>query len=143
MSKTCKICRYIPAQKFVETLHTSERLPEQVNQLLVIGGYGLYGSEQLRKCPECGTYYSFLHDHDSESGVGYGYTDEGIVRLDFVAALALIKKTIVSSQKAITYWKAQVEAGNRTHASRFVQSHEAELLQLEVEKRLLQQRGLD
>ena len=44
----CAICKGIPDYKFVETLHTNERLPEEVAQLLVMGGYGLYGSEQVR-----------------------------------------------------------------------------------------------
>ncbi len=102
--KGCSICKGIPEYKFVETLHTDERLPEEVDQLLVIGGYGLYGCEQVRKCPECGTFYSFLHDHDSESGVGYGYTDEAIQRLTPEKALDLIEKTLKTSKHDVAYW---------------------------------------
>jgi len=48
----CAICKDIPDYKFVETLHTNERLPEEVKQLLVIGGYGLYGSEAGEEMPD-------------------------------------------------------------------------------------------
>jgi hypothetical protein len=68
--ENCPICKHIPDHKFVETLHTDARLPEQVDQLEILGGYGLYGHEQVRKCPLCKTYYTYLSDHDSESGVG-------------------------------------------------------------------------
>ena len=100
----CSTCSNIPDSKFVETLHTSERLPKEVDDLLVIGGYGLYGCEQVRKCSECGTFYSFLHDHDSESGVGYGYTDEAIVRLSPEKALELIERTLKTSTHDVAYW---------------------------------------
>lgn len=138
--KICAICKHIPDKKFVETLHTDERLPEQVSQLAVIGGYGLYGSEQVRKCPECDTYYSFLHDHDSESGVGFGYTDEAIVRLDFKNALELIESTIKSAHRAIAYWQKEEEEGISKMAPKFTQQHRDELHALEVEKAFLIQK---
>ncbi|MFQ5568897.1 MAG: hypothetical protein ACE5G0_04430 [Rhodothermales bacterium] len=106
-ASTCSICSGIPDRKFVETLHTDERLPEQVEQLLVLGGYGQHGSEQVRKCPECGTYYSYLYDHDSESGMGYGYTDEAITRLTPEQALDLIEKTCKNTEHEIAYWSGQ------------------------------------
>ena len=132
---TCAICKGIPDYKFVETLHTNERLPEEVAQLLVIGGYGLYGSEQVRKCPTCGTYYAFLHDHDSESGVGYGYTDESIERLTPEKALVLIEKTLKNSRRAIEYWSKQGEAGTKRPG--FLKKHQKEFKQLENEKQAL------
>jgi len=131
----CALCSGIPPYQFVETLHTSERLPEEVKQLLVIGGYGLYGSEQARKCPTCGTYYAFLHDHDSESGVGYGYTDESIERLTPEKALDLIEKTLKSSRRAIEYWSKQGEAG--TKRPDFLGKHQKEFKQLEKERQAL------
>ncbi len=97
---------------FVETLHTDERLPEEVSQLLVIGGYGLYGCEQVRKCPQCGTFYRFLHDHDSESGVGYGYTDEAITRLTPEQALVLVEKTLSTTRKDSAYWSEKRKKGD-------------------------------
>ena len=36
----------------------------------------------LKRCPECATYYKYHYDHDSESGVGYGWTDEILLRLN-------------------------------------------------------------
>jgi len=134
----CSICKHIPAHKFVETLHTNERLPEQVTQLIVLGGYGLYGSEQVRKCPECAAYYSFLHDHDSESGVGYGYTDEAITRLSAPHALKLIEKTIQSAIRAVAYWQKESNERNAKHALQFVAKHREELQLLEAERELLQ-----
>ena len=131
----CPICKGIPDYKFVEMLHTNERLPEEVAHLLVIGGYGLYGSEQVRKCPTCGTYYAFLHDHDSESGVGYGYTDESIERLTPEKALDLIEKTLKSSRRAIEYWSKQGEPG--TKRPDFLGKHQKEVKQLEKERQAL------
>ncbi len=132
---TCAICKGIPDYKFVETLHTKERLPEEVKQLLVIGGYGLYGSEQVRKCPTCGSYYAFLHDHDSESGVGYGYTDDSIERLTPEKVLDLIEKTLKSTRRAIAYWSKQGEAG--TKRPDFLGKHQKEFKQLEKERQAL------
>lgn len=137
--KKCSICKHIPDHKFVETLHTNERLPTQVDQLAILGGYGLYGSEQVRKCPECGTYYSFLHDHDSESGVGYGYTDEAITRLTSQSALDLIEKTIQNSIRAIAYWQKQQDEGDSKNASRFLKEHQAALQRLKKEQDALKQ----
>lgn len=133
----CSICRHIPDHLFVETLHTSERLPEQVGQLLVIGGYGLYGSEQVRKCPECGTFYAFLHEHDSEAGVGYGYTDEAITRLTPEEAFGLIEKTIARSEKEVAYWNAQRDSPARPD---FGGMHRSWLAQLSREHAWLQRR---
>ena len=75
----CKICKNIPDYKFADKLHKKELLPEEVGQLKVIGGYA--HDCQIRKCTLCGTYYRYYYDHDSESGVGYGYTDEFIKRI--------------------------------------------------------------
>ena len=112
-TESCSICSGIPEYKFVETLHTDERLPEEVDQLLVIGGYGLYGCEQVRKCPQCGTFYQFLHDHDSESGVGYGYTDEAITRLTPEQALHLIERTLKTTRHDSAYWSEKRKKGER------------------------------
>ena len=75
----CKICVNIPDYKLVDKLHTKERLPEEVEGLQIIGGYA--HDCQIRKCTLCGTYYRYYYDHDSESGVGFGYTDESIKRI--------------------------------------------------------------
>ena len=97
--KRCSICKHIPEHKFVETLHTEARLPEQVDQLEILGGYGFYGSPQVRKCPLCKTYYTYLHDHDSESGVGIGWTDQEIQRITPESALNVMERILEYSQK--------------------------------------------
>ena len=97
-------------------------------------GYGLYGSEQVRKCPECGAFYSFLHDHDSESGMGYGYTDEAIKRLTPEQALDLIEKTCKSSEHEIAYWSGRREDYPRPD---FAGMHREWLKQLEREREAL------
>jgi hypothetical protein len=42
-----------------------------------------------------------LLDHESESGVGFGYTDEGILRLDLAAALDMMEKNLAIAERAI------------------------------------------
>ena len=84
------ICKNIPDDKTIEALQTEDRLPKEVNELQIIGGN--ISISQLRKCPQCGTYYIFIHDHDSESGVGYGHTDESIKRIDPISAQRLKKE---------------------------------------------------
>ena len=85
----CEICQHIPEYKAVETLHTSARLPEEVYKLEWIGN--IDAVQEFRKCPLCGTYYCYHSDPDSESGLGYGYTDEAIRRLTPEAAIHLLK----------------------------------------------------
>ena len=131
----CAICKGIPDYKFVETLHTSERLPEEVDQLEVIGGYGLYGCEQVRKCPLCGTFYSFLHDHDSESGMGYGYTDEAIKRLTPEQAVDMIERTMKTSKSGIEYWSKKGDPGGERPD--FLKMHQEEVKRLKREIRAL------
>ena len=129
---TCPICRHIPAHKAVETLHTQDRLPPEVTQLDVIGGHALYGREEVRRCPQCGTYYAFIHDHDSESGVGYGYTDEVITRLTATEAVVLIEKTIGQMQQSLRYWRRRETEGARA-APQFVSRGERALVRLRAE----------
>ena len=94
--RNCPICQHIPDHKFVETLHTDARLPEQVDQLEILGGFGFhgYGNEQVRKCPLCQTYYTYLYDHDSESGVGIGWTDQEIQRITPESALDVMERIL-------------------------------------------------
>ena len=101
--ENCPICRHIPDHKFVETLHTDPRLPEQVKRLEILGGYGFHGhgNEQVRKCPLCKTYYTYLYDHDSESGVGIGWTDEEITRITPESALDVMDRVLETSQRAL------------------------------------------
>ena len=75
----CTLCQNIPDYKLADKLHKKEQLPEEVEELQVIGGYA--HDCQIRKCNLCGTYYRYYYDHDSESGVGYGYTDESVKRI--------------------------------------------------------------
>jgi len=102
--KRCSICKHIPDHKFVETLHTEERLPKQVDQLEILGGYGFYGSPQVRKCPLCKTYYTYLHDHDSESGVGIGWTDEEIQRLTPESALDVMARVLEDCRHSLQHF---------------------------------------
>ena len=107
----CPICRHIPEHKFVETLHTEARLPEQVDQLEVLGGYGFhgYGNEQVRKCPLCKTYYTYLYDHDSESGVGIGWTDQEIQRITPESALDVMERILQTWRGARECWPKLVQ----------------------------------
>ncbi len=102
--KRCSICKHIPDHKFVETLHTEARLPEQVNQLEILGGYGFHGYPQARKCPLCKTYYTYLHDHDSESGVGIGWTDEEIQRLTPESALDVMARVLEDCRHSLKHF---------------------------------------
>ena len=88
----CKICQNIPDYKFADKLHKKEQLPDEVGDLQVIGGYT--HDCQIRKCPLCGTYYRYYYDHDSESGVGYGYTDESVKRISPERAQELMNVVI-------------------------------------------------
>jgi len=88
----CKICQNIPDYKFVDKLHKKEQLSKEVEELQVIGGYT--HDCQIRKCSLCGTYYRYYYDHDSESGVGYGYTDESIRRISSERAQKLMNIVI-------------------------------------------------
>ncbi len=104
----CKICRNIPDYKLVDKLHKKERLPEEVKDLQVIGGYA--HDCQIRKCTLCGTYYRYYYDHDSESGVGYGYTDESIKRLSTERAQKLMNVVIKAySQLPLEKLKQELE----------------------------------
>ncbi len=89
---SCSICKNIPEYKFVEILHTDERIPQEIDELQIVGGNSFIG--EIRKCSLCGTYYEFIHDHDSESGVGYGYTDESIRRITFTDVIKKIRKKL-------------------------------------------------
>lgn len=88
----CKIRRNIPDYKSADKLHKKERLPEEVDEPQVIGGYT--HDCQIRKCTLCGTYYRYYYDHDSESGVGYGYTDESVRRISSERAQELMNVVI-------------------------------------------------
>jgi hypothetical protein len=116
--KNCSICKYIPDHKFVETLHTNGQLPEQVDQLEILGGYGFYGMgmEQVRKCPLCKTYYTYLYDHDSESGVGIGWTDQEIQRITPESALAVMERVLQTCQGAREHWTKEFQETQDSHA---------------------------
>jgi hypothetical protein len=47
--------------------------------LAVVSGDAWDG--QRRRCVVCGAHFEYTYDHDSQSGVGYGFTDETIERL--------------------------------------------------------------
>ena len=66
----CRICRAIPDTR-------EDPLPREVEQLERFGG----AAYRLRRCPLCGTYYDYFHDHDNGGGTSAGSTDESIRRL--------------------------------------------------------------
>lgn len=72
---SCTFCESIPDFLAVETMQTSERLPEAVEKLIQI-------TRHVRKCPDCGSFFEFNYDHDGEfsdgAGQPIGYTDESI-----------------------------------------------------------------
>ncbi len=109
---TCTLCAEIPDYKAVETLHTSERLPAAVDQLTTLGGFAL--ERELRICPQCQAYFLYHYDHDSQSGVGYGYTDESIQRISSHSAKRfalwqwLTNKNDERLQKEIKRWQDSV-----------------------------------
>ena len=133
--ENCPICKHIPDHKFVETLHTDARLPEQVDQLEILGGYGLYGHEQVRKCPLCKTYYTYLSDHDSESGVGFGYTDEEITRITPERTLDVMERALESSQHALEYWTKRFQETQDSYAQQGMteQTQEVDRLTREID----------
>ena len=128
--KRCSICKHIPDHKFVETLHTEARLPEQVNQLEILGGYGFYGYPQVRKCPLCKTHYTYLHDHDSESGVGIGWTDEEITRITPESALDVMDRVLETSQRALEHWTKEFHKTQDTYAQRWMTEYTQEVNRL-------------
>ena len=128
--KNCSICKHIPDHKFVETLHTDARLPEQVDQLEILGGYGLYGHEQVRKCPLCKTYYTYLSDHDSESGVGIGWTDEEIQRITPESALNVMECILKSSQNVLEQWTKKFQETQDSYAQHGITKHTQEINRL-------------
>lgn len=66
----CRICRAIA--------NTNERpLPREVEELEQFGGAAF----RLRRCPSCGSYYSYYYDHDNGGGTSEGSTEESLTRL--------------------------------------------------------------
>lgn len=129
---TCDVCGDIPARLKVDILNTAERLPAAVEALSVLGGAGQYGAEQLRKCPGCGAYFSFIHDHDSEAGLGEGWTDEVVARLSRDEGLALAREAAAGAQAAIRYWSSP-ERSDWDSAADWVAEARLELKRLETE----------
>jgi len=132
----CEVCRDIPERMMVETLHTPDRLPAAVERLTVIGGAGTYGCEQLRKCPACGAYFSYINDHDSEAGLGYGYTDEAVRRLSRDEARELASQAAQSARASIRYWESEATSYGEA-AARYAAKAKLDLQQLEAEVRRL------
>ena len=87
-----------------EGLNRDSTAIELVDQLEILGGYGFYGSPQVRKCPLCKTYYTYLHDHDSESGVGIGWTDEEIQRLAPESALDVMARVLEDCRHSLKHF---------------------------------------
>lgn len=134
----CCLCGKIPDLITVELLHSDERLPPEVDRLRIIGGYCRYDSPQIRVCPECGTYYEFIHEHDSEAGMGEGYTDESIARITSDKAAASLEKARHSTALSIEYWQTSLAKGDYVeHAKKTIPEEQAELAAIEREIALL------
>jgi hypothetical protein len=138
--ENCQICKYIPDHKFVEILHTNARLPKQVDQLEILGGYGFYGYKQVRKCPLCKTYYTYLSDHDSESGVGFGWTDQEIQRLMPESAPNVLERVLADAQSNLEYWTRKVEETQDADAQASITRHSQEVNRLIQEIAFLKKR---
>jgi hypothetical protein len=128
--KNCSICQHIPDHKLVETLHTEARLPKQVDQLEIIGGYGFHGYEQVRKCPLCKTYYTYLYDHDSESGVGYGYTDEEVQRITPETALKIMERILMDYENTLDQWTREFQKTQDPYTQQAITRHTQEVNRL-------------
>ncbi|MBP7633438.1 hypothetical protein KBA41_04675 [Candidatus Ozemobacteraceae bacterium] len=131
--KSCSICKHLPEYQKVELLHGTELLPAEVGRLRIVGGAGIYGADQIRVCQECGTYYRFIHDHDSEAGMGEGYTDEMIGRLTVGQALEALREIERGLHASIAWWAGEVAKGSGAHAERFLAEKKMELEQVSAE----------
>jgi hypothetical protein len=105
----CSLCKHIPEKLKVETMHTPDRLPKEVEKLEIIGGMcSDYMLGEVRVCPDCGTHYLYYRDHDSE-GVGDGYTDESIERVSAMQAKEAMEKNIKVLEQLIQSKRAGLE----------------------------------
>lgn len=136
---TCSICSHIPERKEVELLHGTDRLPAEVELLRIIGGNGIYGAEQIRVCPECGTYYRFIHDHDSEAGLGIGYTDERITRINAESAARELERAERDARAALQYWTQPSGAAYGKQATIFAAEAREEIERVSTELAKLRQ----
>ncbi|OGK11627.1 MAG: hypothetical protein A2W80_12465 [Candidatus Riflebacteria bacterium GWC2_50_8] len=131
---TCSLCGKIPDLVKVELLHSEERLPPEVDSLRCIGGSGNCSSPQIRVCPECGTYYGFIHEHDSEAGMGEGYTEEIISRITSERVLTVLEAARRDIASSLKYWEQALSEGNYVdHARKMIVEEQAELEQIDAE----------
>ncbi|MBT3981173.1 MAG: hypothetical protein HOE90_07450 [Bacteriovoracaceae bacterium] len=130
--ENCSSCKNIPKTLMVEKLHTPKRLPKEVSELSTIGGYATDG--ELRKCQHCLTYYIYHYDHDSESGVGNGYTDEGITRISNAEAKKMLPDLLKSAEASLDYWQKDLD---RPASQQFIVSHQKEVTRLQKEIKIL------
>lgn len=76
-------------------MHSGERLPETVEKLVLV-------TRQIRKCPDCGSYFEFNYDHDGEfsdgQGQPIGYTDESIERIKPEHLREVLKEHILDKE---------------------------------------------
>lgn len=130
----CSLCGKIPDLLKVELLHSEERLPVEVDKLRCIGGPGNYSSPQIRVCPECGTYFNFIHEHDSEAGMGEGYTDEIISRIMPDRVLVSLENARQDTVSGLEYWKKSLSEGYCVeHAKEAIAKDQAELASIASE----------
>ncbi|HOY68233.1 MAG TPA: hypothetical protein PLP29_15235 [Candidatus Ozemobacteraceae bacterium] len=141
IGRSCHLCGPIPDFQKVELLHGKERLPEQVGRLERIAGSGVYGAEELRVCRACGCYFLFLHDHDSEAGMGEGYSDEAITRIDTDRALRELDRLEREAHASELHWGSPAAAGYGTVAERFRNEAREELVRIGRERMRLNGQG--
>lgn len=75
----CELCALLPDRLAVDTLQAPDAFPAAARRLEPVAGERSEG--QVQRCPNCGAHFLYTFDHDSESGVGYGYTEETLERL--------------------------------------------------------------
>ena len=69
-------------------MNTGEQLPEAIEKLVLI-------TRQIRKCPDCGSYFEFNYDHDGE------YTDESIERIKPEHLKEILEEHIINKELLI------------------------------------------
>jgi hypothetical protein len=87
--RECPTCRDLPASMGWRNSRsgdcTGEWLPAVTGQFDTFGWAG----RGLWKCPHCGTYYDYEHDHDG--GIQDGWDSETLVRISDVEALGALR----------------------------------------------------
>jgi len=96
----CHVCATWPDRLIVDTLWEPASFPSAARTLEVVSGERW--EEQLQRCPHCGAHYAYTFDHDSQSGVGLGYTEETLERLFWFETRADSTLTLRNASTRVT-----------------------------------------